>query len=154
MQTFLPYPDFSASAASLHPKHLGKQRLEVAQLLDALHDLDNEHGGWAPRSVWNHPVTEMWRGYEPQLATYGLIICAEWIERGYNSNGSCENKILHHLTAASSGEDTQMLYPPWFGDVRFHEMHRSVLIRKMPAHYGPLFPETPPDIEAYYPSRV
>jgi hypothetical protein len=39
VQTFLPYPDFAASAASaaaLDSKRLGKQRVEALQVLRAL----------------------------------------------------------------------------------------------------------------------
>ena len=36
MQTFLPYPDFSESAAHLDRKRLGKQRAETVQVLRAL----------------------------------------------------------------------------------------------------------------------
>ena len=36
MQTFLPYPDFTASAAALDPRRLGKQRVEALQVLRGL----------------------------------------------------------------------------------------------------------------------
>ena len=36
MQTFLPYPDFAASAAALDTRRLGKQRVEALQVLRAL----------------------------------------------------------------------------------------------------------------------
>ena len=36
MQTFLPYPDFAASAAALDQARLGKQRVETLQALRAL----------------------------------------------------------------------------------------------------------------------
>ena len=36
MQTFLPYPDFAASAAALDDRRLGKQRVEALQVLRAL----------------------------------------------------------------------------------------------------------------------
>jgi len=35
MQTFLPYPDFARCAAVLDPLRLGKQRVEVLQLMRA-----------------------------------------------------------------------------------------------------------------------
>ena len=37
MQTFLPYPDFHESAKVLDMKRLGKQRVEVLQLLNSFH---------------------------------------------------------------------------------------------------------------------
>jgi hypothetical protein len=36
MQTFLPYPDFGATAAVLDARRLGKQRVETVQVLRAL----------------------------------------------------------------------------------------------------------------------
>lgn len=39
MQTFLPYKSFEQSAACLDNKRLGKQRVEVLQILKALPDV-------------------------------------------------------------------------------------------------------------------
>lgn len=36
MQTFVPFPDFARSAAVLDDKRLGKQRVEVLQIVRAL----------------------------------------------------------------------------------------------------------------------
>ena len=36
MQTFLPYPDFARSAQALDMRRLGKQRVEVLQILGTL----------------------------------------------------------------------------------------------------------------------
>ena len=37
MQTFLPYPNFVASARALDTKRLGKQRVDTRQIQNALH---------------------------------------------------------------------------------------------------------------------
>ena len=37
MQTFLPYADFERTAAVLDVRRLGKQRVEVLQICNALH---------------------------------------------------------------------------------------------------------------------
>ena len=51
MQTFLPYPDFEASAAVLDDRRLGTPRVETYQILRAL--------TW-PRYGWkNHPAVRM-----------------------------------------------------------------------------------------------
>ena len=70
MQTFLPEVTFTASAKALDNKRLGKQRVEVLQLLRAL---SGESKGWV-----NHPACKMWHGFEMALAVYGLAICDEW----------------------------------------------------------------------------
>lgn len=130
MQTFLPFPSFKQSAQVLDMKRLGKQRVEVLQLLNAL---GPEGAGWA-----NHPAAKMWRGYEMSLAHYGLVVCKVWISQGYNDTcfGKIRNTIGRPVSAIITAEK-----PPWFGDYHFHLSHRSNLLRKDPVRYGPLFEE-------------
>jgi hypothetical protein len=133
MQTFLPYVDFVKSAECLDSKRLGKQRVEVLQLLRALH---GETRGWI-----NHPATRMWRGYENYLVEYGNDICSEWVHRGYKD--SCRDKILkYYISGRRFG--APMPYPTWLGNEAFHASHRSNLLRKDPVHYGK-FGWTEPD---------
>ncbi len=63
MQTFLPYPDFEASARVLDDRRLGKQRVEALQVLRAL---TRAQYGWK-----HHPAVRMWAGHEEALAAYG-----------------------------------------------------------------------------------
>ena len=136
MQTFLPYPDFAASAAALDPRRLGKQRVETLQILRAL---TRETYGWK-----HHPAVKMWRGYEPALVAYGLAICNEWTERG--GADTCAVQI------ASEGPppDSENL-PPWIGDEDFHRSHRSALLRKEPEFYAQYFDE-PDDLPYVWPA--
>ncbi|HZE02498.1 MAG TPA: MSMEG_6728 family protein, partial [Pseudonocardiaceae bacterium] len=90
MQTFLPYPDFAASAVALDRRRLGKQRVEALQILRAL---TRERYGWK-----HHPAVRMWAGYEEALACYAMEICAEWVRRGHAD--SCAASISADLTAA------------------------------------------------------
>lgn len=84
MQTFLPYKSFSGSARCLDNKRLGKQRVEVLQILNTL---TGKSTGWA-----NHPATRMWRGYERALCAYGFAVCEEWYyDRGFRD--TCWRKI-------------------------------------------------------------
>lgn len=121
MQTFLPYPDFAASAAALDRQRLGKQRVEVVQLLRAIRGYTR---GWR-----NHPAARMWRGFEPALCAYGLAVCDEWVARGYNDR--CAVRIRRFQASRR-----RVVLPPWVGDERFHSAHRSNLLRKDPAWYG------------------
>jgi ribosome modulation factor len=137
MQTFLPYPEFGASAAVLDRQRLGKQRVECLQILKALTD---------PTAGWNHhPVTNMWRGYEAAFVEYSVAICDEWTSRGYKD--TCRGKIL----------DMQPLVfttnrPPWLGNHAFHASHRSNLLRKFPEHYGQFGWTEPMDLAYVYPT--
>lgn len=136
MQTFLPYPDFRATARCLDYRRLGKQRVEAYQILRTLHGLSQ---GWR-----NHPAVLMWKGYECSLAIYTFFMCEEWLRRGYQSNG----KILAYI---QPWLELSCVYPPWLGDDRLHESHQSNLIRKDPVFYGPLFPGVPDDLPYYWP---
>lgn len=75
MNTLLPYRDFTQSAACLDRQRLGKQRVEVLQILRAL---NGETTAWR-----NHPAVRMWEGHVPSLVCYGVAVCREWIGRGY-----------------------------------------------------------------------
>ncbi len=132
MQTFLPYESYTRSAQVLDRQRLGKQRVEVLQLLKAL---SGESKGWA-----NHPAANMWRGKEFWLGGYGLTICDEWIGRGYHD--SCREKIIERSKKFSYSACRPR---PVFG-AAFHRAHQSNLIRKDPAYYGPLFPGVPDDL--------
>lgn len=124
MQTFLPFEDYNDCAKCLDTKRLGKQRVEVLQILNALTNLHAK--GWI-----NHPATNMWRGYETELIRYGVAICDEWIQRGFND--TVREKLLDRLTDLPASAT-----PPWIGDERVHSTHRANLLRKDEAHYRPL----------------
>jgi hypothetical protein len=126
VQTFLPYPSFAASAATLDRQRLGKQRVEAWQILSTL---DGRSAGWA-----HHPAVRMWRGSETALALYGEAICREWIARGYRDT-------LRERFVAHRGLPYRA--PPWLGNEAFHRAHRANLVRKSPQHYVPLFGELP-----------
>jgi hypothetical protein len=132
MQTFLPYPDFRKSAEVLDWRRLGNQRNEVLTIL---------RGGWA----W-HPASKMWVGYFYWLGCYGVEICKEWRRRDYvdNQQRRIVDEMLKH-------ENTG---PPWWlGKKRFHLGHQSNLIRKLPEHYGPLFPGVSSSLKYWWPVK-
>jgi hypothetical protein len=139
MQTFLPYPDFAATARVLDQRRLGKQRVETLQILRGL---------TVPTYGWrHHPAVKMWAGYEEALVRYGLEICAVWT--GGGRSDTCELTLLTDLRAGCGvrGVRTQEALaiggdlPPWLGDDDFHRSHRSALLRKDPEYYGKLFDE-------------
>ncbi len=149
MQTFLPYPDFAASAGVLDRKRLGKQRVEVLQILRAL--VSDPGSGWR-----HHPAVRMWRGYEEALAAYGVAVCRAWRARGHAD--TCERKYLEELAhlgvrRVRSQEELARAgaLPPWLGDPALHRSHQSALVRKDPAWYGPRFPGVPPDLPSVWP---
>jgi hypothetical protein len=139
MNTFLPYRSFEESARSLDNKRLGKQRVEVLQLLRAI--LDPNAKGWR-----NHPCSIMWRGYENSLIRYGVAVCDEWIGRGFKD--TCREKIQAWEPLARSDDD-----PPWLGDEALHASHRANLLRKDPEYYGRHGWKEDPTMEYVWPSQ-
>jgi hypothetical protein len=150
MQTFLPYPDFAASARALDVKRLGKQRVETIQVVRAL---TWPGYGWA-----NHPAVLMWKGFEEALGRYGFACCDVWTELGFGD--TCAATIgadlraigVTHVRTQAELADTGAL-PTWLGDPDLHRSHRSALVRKDPEHYRPLFPDVPEDLPYVWPVR-
>ena len=120
MQTFMPHYDFAASAAALDTARLGKQVLEVAQMLRAL---QTGTGMGA-----HHPATLAWRGCEDSLAMYGRACLAEHRKRtgkdGYANAGA--------LFAMYPMTDAQ----PWWVCWRIRASHRGHLYRKDQTYYA------------------
>ncbi|HEY8473304.1 MAG TPA: MSMEG_6728 family protein [Natronosporangium sp.] len=138
MQTFLPYPDFAATAGVLDPRRLGKQRVEALQVLRAI---------TVPGYGWrHHPAAKMWLGYEEALVSYGLVICAEWCAAGRADTVAATLRaefgrpVRGQPELAAAGE-----LPPWLGWEPLHRSHRSSLLRKDPGYYRPRFGDDLPD---------
>ena len=149
MQTFLPYPDFAASAAALDPRRLGKQRVEALQVLRGL---------TVPGYGWrHHPAVRMWTGYEEALVRYGLEICRAWTAEGRRdtcavslSDGLCSLGLGPARSQEELARAAEL--PPWLGTTAFHRSHQSALVRKDPAFYRPRFPDVPDDLAYLWPS--
>ncbi|HYH35170.1 MAG TPA: MSMEG_6728 family protein [Nocardioides sp.] len=149
MQTFLPYPDFEASARVLDAKRLGKQRVECLQVLRGL---------TIPTYGWrHHPAVKMWRGHEEALGRYALTCCEVWVELGFGDTcaatigadlaGAGVTHVRSQSELAASGA-----LPPWLGEEEFHRSHRSALVRKDPDFYRPHFPDVPDDLPYVWPA--
>lgn len=136
MQTFMPFDTYRDSVACLDYRRLGKQRVECKQILMAL---TGQSRGWH-----NHPAVRMWEGHADQLTLYAAETCMEWRRRGYRDTllaGFVEmHNTLYHTDR-----------PAWMGDPEFHLSHRSNLVRKLPDHYGKLWPNVSPDLPYIWP---
>jgi hypothetical protein len=138
MQTFLPYPDFTASARCLDRLRLGKQRIEALQIYEII-------TGRRPGSRWrSHPAVRMWRGHDLALAYYVRAVIGEWTSRGYRNS-----------MVVPAAADLLVCWPnwcpPWLGDPAFHAAHRSNLLRKDPVHYGRFGWTESPDLPYVWP---
>jgi len=150
VQTFLPYPDFARSAAVLDPRRLGKQRVEVLQIVRAL---------TVPGYGWqHHPAVLMWAGHEEALGRYGVEVVRRWRRLGHDD--TCEATIRADLARAGVTRlRTQATLaragalPPWLGDEELHRSHRSALLRKDPEWYSLRFDAVPDDLPYAWPVR-
>lgn len=135
MQTFISDLDIKRAAQVLDRQRLGKSRLEARQIYQTIAE---------GRKAWSHhPAVLMYRDYLPFLAFYGQTICDEWIGRGYKDS-------QRPFFAAQVQDSTP---PPWLNEA-FVTAHRSNLVRKLPAHYGPLWPGVNPDLPYVWPVRA
>ncbi|WP_112270066.1 MSMEG_6728 family protein [Lentzea terrae] len=149
MQTFLPFPDFAATARVLDRRRLGKQRVETLQVHRAL---------VVPGHGWrHHPAVRMWAGYEEALVRYGLEICAVWRAAGFLD--TCEVTMRSDLARAKDITIVRTqaelaaagALPHWLGDETVHRSHQSALVRKDPEHYRRYFPGVPDDLPYVWP---
>lgn len=120
MQTFMPYSCFRLSAQALDNKRLGKQRVEAWQILQAL---QGKTKGWV-----NHPATIMWQGCEQSLIQYGLIVCEEWRNRGFEDNMT--DRFKAELREGSFKQPWWITFDP------LNTSHQSNLYRKDPVYYA------------------
>lgn len=155
MQTFLPFRDFDSCARHLDYRRLGKQRVEAFQLLCGLRDpwaleererrLTEQGKAVKPiQNGWtNHPASKMWRGHTEMLGNYMNTMISEWVARGYNNT-------MNHRPSSDCPTP-----PDWMLDATEMDYlirtHRSNLIRKLPEHYGPMWPSVSPDMEYHWP---
>jgi hypothetical protein len=120
--TFLPLPNLRLSAIVLDRKRQGKQRLEVVDILNAMHDPSSR--------LRRHAAVRMWIGYTDALVAYGLAVCQDWIDSGCEDNQY--DKILAFSTLGKGILPTQdnVVLLLWFGRESFHASHRGNLLRK------------------------
>lgn len=151
MNTFLPYESFIKSAQCLDYKRLGKQRVEAWQIYLALQkgefticskcqgtgfgniieiECNKCKGIGKIKTAWyNHPIVQMWKGYEGDLLFYGLTMCMEWRKRGY-----IDNLAIRFIKEFKKVKFTGL--PKWLGNRKFHSAMRSNLLRKDKKYYS------------------
>lgn len=149
MQTFVPYGSaFDANARALDLKRLGKQRVEGLQILKSNKAFyHGEKAGWQ-----NHPATLMWRWHDAALMMYTLEMCDVWASYGYKDTVAPKLRGLD-----PRGFDAMVEYPEavampvWLDDERVMLSHRSNLLRKHPDQYRRFWPDTPDNLDYYWP---
>lgn len=167
MNTFLPYSNFQKSAQCLDNKRLGKQRVEVWQIYNALKQgeytyfkqlIGDKIGVQEIKEItikrktswYNHPAVQMWKGYEFYLLMYGQAICQAWKDKGFKDsllvkfNIECSNWIYAKKTQTK---------PYWLGNEKFHSAMRSNLLRKNKEWYSQFGWTEPDNLPYYWPTK-
>lgn len=136
MQVFLPYDDFAKSVSVLDPKRLGNQIYRECKTL--------VKGGWP-----NHPVAKMWEHHKIALCQYAIAGLEELRSRGrnYPHHFKYFRNKLRYLRSKGHIEEL----PSWVGSRKFHESHRSNLLRKDPEHYRKFWPKLRDDLPYVWP---
>ena len=137
--TFLPYEDFEESARALDPGRLANQPRETFDILVAL----TQTGA----GYQYHPAVLMWRGHLSWLVEY---------QRAFTrviDNENAWNWWRQSMSLVEEIDADHMVdpKPPWLGYDRFHRGMKSVLLRKFPEHYWPLFGDIPDDLGYFWP---
>lgn len=121
----MPIDNFHENAKILDNKRLGKQRIEAAQILATLGvAIEKINGEPYKPTHKNHPCVHMWQNFEEALKQYYNSILDEWVLRGYKNN-------MKFLKVSNDVE-----FPLFFGSKKFHDSHKSNLLRKNYDYYS------------------
>jgi hypothetical protein len=131
----MPYPNLKKSLKVLDSRRLGKQRVEAFQILNILLKRTKKQG-WK-----NHPAVKMWAGYENALKLYFNKAVKLWISKGYKNTMKLE--II----------EGKIILPKWMGDKKFHDSHKSNLLRKDKEFYFKFSKEVPDNLEYVWPTK-
>lgn len=140
MQTFMPFQSFYESFNCLDDKRLSNQRNETLVILKALQTGPIQtyipKGQLEPstrKTPWyNHPIIQMWKGYEWFLIQYGKLNCQYCIERGIRDT---------LMDVFREFEDTfpfivdKEVNPEWWGNPLIHNSHKVNLLKKDYGYY-------------------
>lgn len=138
MQTFVPFLTYKECAQVLDYRRLGKQRVEGCQILSTLVGISE---GWK-----NHPAVKMWAGHEGALAIYTLVMCEEWIRRGYKDTRTEFIHEIYHCELIKPGTSTR---PVWWGNPQVHGSHQAQLLKKNWEFYKNSFEDSREEFPTY-----
>ena len=89
-----------------------------------------------PRGYQRHPAVRMWEGHESFLLRYLICAAREWRRRGHR-DGALPEYVRDWLALRSCDQSP----PKWWGRHDIHAVHRRELLRRLPEHYGAIWPD-------------
>ena len=140
VNTFLVHADYALSAKFLNSQRLGKQRVEAAQIIDAIVAF---HAGDTKRGWVNHPATRSWVNNLDSLKLYFNAIVSEWVARGFANN---------YVLYTDVSPDVEKPY--WVDCPSVHYSHMAQLVQKDNLYYchASLADKIPAELLAYFDS--
>lgn len=154
MKIYLPFANVGKNVLVLSEPDLGHQRNCCLTILETI---AGKGKGWQ----W-HPGVNMWYGSEYLLGYIAYLTNEEWAQQSAMSAGE-ERKAFnglvkkYHDEMANLGFDIKQITKPpdvmpwWWGNKRFHEGERSMLVRHNMEWYRQFFPNDPNDLCEWWP---
>lgn len=164
---FIIVPNIQLTADMMDKKRIGKQRIEVKQIIDILEEID-KNGSSKSKSRVSHPAIKSWIGYTNHLKVYFNIIVRKWISYGFKNNYELydiDERPYNIVPCIFDGKTAsydiskfnQYSFPFWVSFPPFYMSHQASLCRKDPLHYrGLLRDELKPFLNNgyFWPSNV
>lgn len=169
MQIFAPYPSFIDISNCLDPKRLNKQKIEIWQILKCLEigpyqckvckryiddDFEikktclNDKDCIEIKTPWyNHPATQAVKNYELFFIDYALEIADSCLKLGY------KDTLIPKIQAFKEIFKGEYKKPWYWGDNRFHDSHKSNLLRKNKEYYGKFNWKVAENLEYWWPNK-
>lgn len=132
---WIPIPEPAASALVLRTKEL----LDTQDDMVLLAQVFNKKKSWEDLTVMQIDMFEMWDGYEPAFATFGLYVSAELKARGAKQYLDVWQRYWERTRKAQKMWKRLKKQPPWWGLPELHASHRLRLCQLDRAHYVPKF---------------
>lgn len=145
MQTFLPDPNYSTSAAFLDKRRCWKQVLEARQILASLGVTVLKKDGTPYKKTHpNHPIYKMWHKNISSLMVYHDALMNKTLLNGTKTAPFYFFKNWFELLDQNT--------PDWLGNKNFHDSHKSNLLRKDFEFYSGYNWDISSDLEYVWPN--
>jgi hypothetical protein len=91
----------------------------------------------------------MWRGNAVALAYYHATLIMEW--QFVRQKRNTRHVLTAYMPEIMEKPEWNEILPKWFNNLDFFIAHRSNLIRKLPEHYKPMWPDVPDNLPYIWP---
>lgn len=100
----------------------------------------------------DRPIHKMWRGHEWYLMALQTAMHEE-LSTNFGYEDGIYTKTAWLYAQCSLGK-RDYKKPFWLGDEDLHRSHQSYLLRSYPEYYKKFFPDTPDDLDMFWPHET